>query len=192
MRILAALLVTTAAAVPATAATPSASGFTCGTSITKDVTTPHGWIAELDGGPLVAADLQDSYVPTGPVTITLECSLVEWPMSRHSDPKIVSASATGTEAVVLPPTPARWVGTLYDQNAALCTHVTLTDAAGTTDLYLDQGGEWSVDANSNCEFATWCECPPQEIWDVVCPVLATVFPPDGDIPPNVLDCLPYD
>lgn len=115
----------------------------------------------IDGGPLVAADLSDAVA--NPVTMTLRCSIQPGFDYRHTAPDAASASATGTGAVTLPPTPVE-VALDPDEwwEFTYCTEVTAVDARGVTHrLYWDSarsGGEnrFSTSDSALCA-VSWCQ-----------------------------------
>jgi hypothetical protein len=109
-------------------------------------------VAEMDGGPVAAADLES--VVANPVSITLTCSLVTTLDGGHTAPAVVSSSGTGVAVAAVPPTVASFPASL-DPGVGICAAVTLTDRAGEThDLYWTQDRTFSTDATSACVF--WC------------------------------------
>ena len=183
-------------------------------------------VGYLEGGPLAAADLPAVDLfddPTltwdvlgNPVSVTLTCSIhVGAANMTHAGAAAASASASGVTVVAVPPTPISYVAAV-DELVALCTEVVVTDRRGETHhLYREPGtGTFSTDPDSSCAGAVCLslECGPlgpvMEALDLanrvlvelvdpaVCPQLAAVFPPEGDVDYPVLggpfwDCPPY-
>jgi hypothetical protein len=158
-----------AAIVPASAHAdaPGAAGFTCGFASNDDptgaVANPGTQVGELDGGPVAVADLPDtsttppSFDATGnPASATITCALQVGGTGLYTDADAVSASASGTVVVYLPPTVISYQATATDPVWS-CTTWVLSDANGATDtLYLDDTtGNFVTDpATAHCALAT--------------------------------------
>jgi hypothetical protein len=171
-----------------------AAGFTCGFGSSDDptgtVANPGTQVGEVDGGPIAVADLptvSDSTPPVvtfdvggNPASGTITCALQVGGTGVYTDPDAVSAAASGTVVVYLPPTLISYQAGLTDPVWS-CTTWTLTSGSGETDtLYLDDAtGEFSTDpATATCALATSQQIPPQEVCDAAPPAC-------GDIPPGV-------
>ncbi len=188
-------LLLAAVAPHAGAAEPAApTGFACGFAATADPERADWWVGEVDGGPLT--------VP-GSERVTLRCSIqLGW--LTHDAPDLVSVSASGDGSAgvaVVPPTVFRYTDP-HDDVVAVCSEVTVVEAGGATrTLYRDHhSGDWTTDPRSTCDFMSTV-CPtttrghdycrdPFEPDSTLCPVLATAFPPEGDVP-GLWDCPPY-
>jgi hypothetical protein len=198
-RIAAAAALLLAAAPSAAAVTPDPAGFPCAVDLVP-VTWSDDDRAVLSGGPLA-----DDRVPgaDGAATLTLRCSLQD---AWHADaPDLASASATGDGVVVLPPTPVTYAGQPWAPY--LCHEVTVTRPGGaSTTLYRDdETHAWTNDPAAACD-DLFVACPDRAarshddckgvatgpaVDAAVCPVLATWFPPEGDVE-GVWDCPPYE
>lgn len=201
---------------PADAAVPSPDGYACGYSSLTDPTAEEGTqLGEIDGGPIVVADLPRVDVhgdPTlswdvlgNPASATLTCDL-QLNDQTHGGPNTVSLSASGTTVVVLPPTTTSYALSVND-TVHLCTSVTVTDARGDSGTFYWDAWEqeWTTDSTVPC---TGLLAPPccyvpfvgdtseivgelfLEVDRIVCAVLDDVFPPEGDIP-GLWHCPPY-
>ena len=192
-------------------AAPAADGRRC---TFASVTNPSGsgdvQLGEINGGPVVVADLSD--LLANPVTVTLTCTIQVHPNWTHAGADAVSVSASGAVAVTLPPTVASYVAP-EGYPVFLCTELTVTDARGATHhLYWDGSAkEYSASDAATCIDHLDPEIFPGPLGPVfdlldrvfrdvvdpaVCPQLAAVFPPDGDVDYPVLggpfwDCPPY-
>jgi len=189
LALLAAAVAVAAANGPAAAAPPELQGLTCGYTFAS---TPAGWAGEIDGGPIAA-------VSADVASLTLTCSIVAGPSYGHGDAPVVTASASGSQAAVLPPTP--FAGPLPGRTLGMCTRVSLTMRDGTThELYYDADREeFTTDPGVSCATveqpcSSTQRCSPiqePELVDpIVCPILAVVLPPDGDVD-GVWNCPPY-
>jgi hypothetical protein len=150
---------------------PDAAGFGCGFASNDDptgaVANPGTQVGEISGGPVLVADLpavDDTVTPpvvsfdvTGnPASATITCALQVGGTGVYTDADAVSASASGTVAVVLPPTVISYQATATDPVWS-CTTWVLTDADGYSEtLYLDDTtGEFSTDpTTARCALAT--------------------------------------
>jgi hypothetical protein len=198
------------AAVPGTAhaAVQEPWGSRCGLSTLIHPTDTSKTLAQLNGGPLVVSDDESD----DPVYASLTCSIhLGVANVRHSGADAASATSPTTPTVVmLPPTLVEY-DWLPAQNLYLCAQV---DVVGGPTWYwardTRQTGQWSTDPESECTYDTdeGEEFVPDEVWDLVdavdgligdaehlvdavtCPALATLYPPEGDVP-DVWDCPPY-
>lgn len=138
-------------------------------------TAENGWTGFMDGGPLVAPGS----------AISIRCS-IHVGNNTHSGAAVPSATATaeGTDVVVLPPTPITYFADDNDL-VAMCTEATVD---GTT--WYASGGRWTTDSATPCvgggssvlcvervEDVQGC-LPPL---DVVCDLLRTA----GSVVPDV-------
>lgn len=198
---------------PAGAGVPEPLGLDCGfTSVSSPQHDVYHY-GELDGGPIVVAELPVLDVagePTlswdllgNPVSATMRCDL-QVNFSTHDGPDEATAAGSGTTVVVVPPTTVVYSAGLEDV-LVVCTSVTVTDARGNTGtFYLDPSAadQWSTDSGASCLAAVGPCCEPittiteaadeffVEVVDpIVCPVLQTVFPPEGDM--AIWNCPPY-
>jgi hypothetical protein len=156
---------------PPTTPPPSAAGFLCGFASNDDPTgaiaNPGTQVGEIDGGPVAVADLpsvDDAVTPpvvtwdvTGnPASATITCALQVGGTGTYAEGDAVSASASGTAAVYLPPTAISYQATATDPVWS-CTTWTLTDADGNSEtIYADDvTGEFSTDpTTAKCALAT--------------------------------------
>ena len=161
---------------------PGAAGFTCGFSSSDDptgtVANPGTQVGEIDGGPIAVADLptvDDSVTPPdvswdfagNPASGTISCALQVGGTGVYAEADAVSASASGTVVVYLPPTLISYQAGATDPVWS-CTTWTLTDAHGDSEtIYLDDAtGEFSTDASTaTCALAISQQIPPQEVCD---------------------------
>jgi hypothetical protein len=199
-------VVSTFAATPARADAPIGAGLICQFATVVDPTAEPGTQSgELSGGPVLLTE-QDGFTPE---TGTLTCR-VQVGTSDHtgSGPAV---SGHGTGAITAGPAV---VNILANADVYLCSEFT-DDSDGVTYYWDAVAGEWSADPNTPCEpsFPLDCaDCPPyirdllrdlfnlsssldsdtrKRLLDsILCPILAQVFPPEGDIP-GVWDCPPY-
>ena len=150
---------------------PAADGRTCGFTLFFDPTSGgDAVIGELRGGPIVVADLAN--LVANPVEVTLVCTIQTGTDWTHNGTDAVSASATGTTAAVLPPTPFS-AEMPPGQPTSLCTALVVEDARGEVHhLYFDHVGgggtnEFSTSPDAACVgactqpmFGGSCEPPP--------------------------------
>ena len=166
----------------------------CSFLAVEDPTLPGSGIFSgvIAGGPVVS-DVVGA-------TISIRCTLqVGAAASTHAGAdSAVASSGSSTQAAVLLPT---LVAYFAPPGAPIyvCTAVTIN---GTT--YYSNGSGWSTSTAASCQLATSQETDPilQPIYDLVdglltglvdpvlCPVLATFFPPDGE-PFGLWNCPPY-
>jgi hypothetical protein len=142
---------------------PGAAGFTCGFTSSDDPTgavgQPGQQIGEVDGGPILVADLPaiDDQTPpnvtfdaTGnPASATITCSIQVGGNGSYLNASAASGSASGTVVVYLPPTEITYFAAPTDAVWS-CTTWTLTDANhDSVTLYLDDTtGEFTEDASA--------------------------------------------
>jgi hypothetical protein len=154
----------------------AAVGFTCGFASNDDPTgaiaNPGTQVGEVDGGPVVVADLPwiDNADPDGdgipdyadvdtngnPASATITCALQVGGTGVYADPDAVSASASGAAVVYLPPTVISYQATATDPVWS-CTTWTITDGNGASvTLYADDvTGNFSTDpTTAKCALAT--------------------------------------
>jgi hypothetical protein len=180
------------APAPAHAAPPG--GLRCGYTTFTDLRDETGrtTFGELEGGPI----LLDSDPAGQPVWGSLTCTFQLYPNVRHSDADLFRASSTVTPGVAyLAPAAYRLEADPLDP-LMLCSQV---DLVGRGSLYWDSPTQtWSADPDATCADPWEGEGDPppddQIFYEVVdpavCPPLATVVPPEGDVD-NVYDCPPY-
>ena len=181
--------------LPAAHATPDPGfGQLCGFTSLTDPLGEGAQTGEVDGGPLFLSDDTDllaSY--SGRLVCTIQ---VDAPTHAGADACSVTGAVLGNP-VFAAGTCTYSYGT--GSNVYLCTQV---DIDGGPTLYFDDSndpltdGSWSTDPwSARCMLATSFSTgdgPAAEEADaVVCPVLATMLPPEGDIA-GVWDCPPYD
>ena len=173
------------------------SGRECSFTSVTDPTVENGQTqaGQINGGPI--GDLNQ---PTA--TVTLTCTIqVGAANSTHAGADAVALSGTGTgfasvagQASYTSP---------EGQPVYLCTQATIN---GTT-YYLDEtNSEWTFNSSAGCGEAISQEILPGPLAPVftivdqlfvdvidptICPTLATLFPPEGDIPELGWDCPPY-
>ena len=203
----AAVSATVLSGAPAGAQAPTTAGNLCDFASIERPGEPGVQVGEIDGGPLVVADLSD--LVANPVSATLTCSIhVGWDNWNHAGPVAVSASATGAVVVTLPPTVVSY-RLIPDEGWSFCTALTVTDAHGDTQhLYWHEWEQEFSTSNTVPCYQPWGPPPPPPIWELVedlflqvvdpvlCPLLAIAFPPEGDVDVPVLggpfwDCPPY-
>ena len=197
---------------PAAAEPPDVAGEDCNFSFATDPTS-GGVTGYVRGGPLVVG------YPDGadnPVSAPLVCAFqVDAP--TYAGPDVVSVSGSGMTVVAFPPTPISFEAG-PDQAIYICVELDVTNARGETQHYYWDyvDTEFSTSDTARCAFAgcyqvgPFGDCPdgPGEEFDndfflplidaafgvaeqVACLPLATLFPPDGDVP-GVWDCPPYE
>jgi hypothetical protein len=121
----------------------------------------------------------------GPGAGTLHCYLqVNNDIPTGTGP---GTSGHGTGLVSAGPAQITYVATATD-NVYLCSEFT-DDYDGTTYYWDDVNGEWSTSAATPCGLATSTDGDPSALLQILCPVTALLFPPEGDVPP-ILDCPP--
>ena len=135
-------------------------------------------------GPLA---LVDDAAPATVLSGRVRCEVREG--FAHTGQLLVAADGPVTPAVVvLPPTTVTF--TLPGPvDFSVCTEVELTDGRV---LYWDDDAQgWSTDPDVTCLSLVGHPLPvPWDLVDaLVCPVLAQVYPPDGDVP-GLWDCPP--
>lgn len=174
-------------------------GMLCGFSSLPEPTQDEGTVlAEVDGGPVAVADLAD--LVANPATVTLTCTIqVGAENMTHAGADAASVSVSGNTVAVLPPTLVSY-REAPDRSFTICTQVTVTDARGDThDFYWDgDAEEFSSSPDVYCWLLGPAEFFPQvgtiSPDEVLCPVLAVGFPPQGDVYAGdifVWDCPPY-
>lgn len=145
---------------------------------------------ELSGGPLVLVDSTTHLPGAGTLTCRVQANVGD-----HTGTGGASISAHGRLVVLTPPVQVTIVAT-YADNVYVCTAFT-DDSDGTTYYFDDEAQRWSTDPGVACDLVI--EATPddepgpfqQRVDAIVCPLLAVVFPPEGDVA-AVWDCPPYD
>ena len=161
---------------------------TCGYSAISDPQVEGSMTAKVQAVVLLTDDTYPHVLHSGSVTCTLrsgwthvdgdELAVVPGPVATG----VAVAAGTATFAVE------------RDEFVSICTRVDLLD--GTT-LYWDgENGTWSTSANVPCSPPRAEPVPGGTVLDelvavVVCPILASLLPPDGDIP-GIVDCPPLE
>ena len=172
------------------------SGFLCGFSSLSNPTAEAGTqTGEIDGGPLAIVDAEGN-VGSGTLTCTIQVN-----QGTH-DGSGVAVSASGTGVVAFGPTVVSYQAD-DDDIVFLCSEFTYANGGPTLYFHSSEDptveGHWSTASTSACAQATSANSgdvlepirPIEELVDsLICPVLAVVFPPTGDIP-GVWDCPPY-
>jgi hypothetical protein len=182
-----ALLVLPVATPPALAAEPL--GRPCAFTSATDPQVEGSQTGGLVGGPLLVTG--DDGLPA---EADLFCT-VQVNSPTHAGADSVMCETDGTAVVVLGCTAT--YATQTGDNVYLCTAVWLY-WHGHIGWYWDaDSSTWSTDPNVPCALATSLQTPDLgEVDPLVCPVLALVFPPEGDIgvpvAGKIWDCPPYD
>jgi hypothetical protein len=177
---------------PVAHAAPAPTGFRCGFSSVTDPTTGNTQVGEVDATLVLTDDTDPARTYTGYVTCTIQTGIND----THAE-----ADAAAVTGISGPGPLAAVAGTVTyavadHENVYLCTEV-VTDG-GT--VYWDALNEvWSSDPDVGCDNPAYPEPQPDPLpdWDLmICPILAIVFPPEGDVTVPVLgkvwDCPPYD
>lgn len=189
-----AVFVTTLVAPAHAAASPWASGTTCGFA-TTDAATKGFQTGVIFGGPLVLRDTtQPAVVYSGTMTCTVHYGVFNY---THASGGVACSASSAVATVVtvaanlcqFPTTAPFWPDEAY-----ICTQV---DIVGLGSLYYSGGG-WTTDRNSECERAAYLNLTDEIAQDIkrstidpiVCPILAPFFPPYGDVG-IFYDCPPY-
>ena len=137
----------------ATADDPAVAGWLCGLTAVADPTglvgQPGQRIGEVHGGPFAVAALPSTAgfdVTANPVSATLTCAVSIGGSGAYTDADAVSASASGTGVVTLPPSEVSYFAGDNDP-VWVCTTITVTDAHGVSETryYDDTTGEFSTD-----------------------------------------------
>jgi hypothetical protein len=193
LRAAAVVLVALVPLAPAPAHAGPPAGERCGYAFMVDPQTSTQYVGEMDGGPI----LLDSDPAGQPVWGSLTCSLQVYPNQRHSDADVARLTSPVTPgAAYLAPAPFEYEETEPFTTLMLCSQV---DVVGRETLYWDSPTQtWSTDPNAGCAFPWEDEQNPppggrvfEEVVDpAVCPPLATVAPPEGDVD-GLYDCPPY-
>jgi hypothetical protein len=191
---IAALSLAALPAAPAAADEPW--GGACGYSTVTPGNADGSFEAVLDGRVMLSSE-----VGAPPVYGTLTCTLVEG--LEHGDPVLVSVTSDVTPVTAVVPPRVVTVRPAHEWSwVVACTRVDVVGGGTyyrTYDETHDVSHDWSTQPEGHCtslvggfdtdlpgEEPTGTEADP-----VVCPVLATAFPPQGDVP-GVWDCPPYD
>lgn len=156
----------------ASAAPPPADSVKCGYTIVDwpDVT---GHAGVVYGGPIAAADPAD--------LISMTCTIQFTPDVTHGGANDVVAvrSPETPGATMLAPAPVAFevpAGERY----LMCTEVAVN---GVPYYWDDMAGVWSASPDVICEASAVVPQPHvlDQLRDLLCPNLAIVFPPDGDV-----------
>lgn len=206
------------AAAPAQAQAPEgpATGILCGFGSVTDPTIENGEVqtGEIDGGPLVAT--------APGATISMTCTIqVGAANSTHAGANsAVAGSSPSVQATAVPPTLVSYLSP-EGQPVYMCTEATVNGVTYYYDSVSEPGG-WSLSSSVGCSEAISQEIFPgplgpvldilfpildgvfttvdgilhdlfvNTIDPVICPILAGIFPPEGDIPDLGWDCPPYN
>ena len=176
---------------PAAYAAPDPSGILCGFSSTTDPQVEGSQTGEVDAGPILLGDDTDpTVVYSGSVTCTIQVNA-----ATHAGADACAVTGPNGTAVIAAAGTCTYATTSGD-NVYLCTQVNID--GGPTLYFADSNdplveGEWSTDPNSACGLATSVDPGPigGELDPLLCPILAILFPPEGDIL-NIWDCPPYN
>ena len=178
--------------IPCTRSAPAPYGFLCGFSSVSDPQVEGSQTGEVDGGPLVLGDAYDPAVfYTGSITCTIQVN-----QSTHAGADACAVTGPTTPVAGEVAGTCTYASATGD-NVYLCTEVDIVN--GPT-LYWDSVNDvWSTEPNVGCSLDITVE-PGEEggpihelellIDSIICPVLATLLPPQGDIP-GLWDCPPY-
>lgn len=126
-----AMLATVALVTPATATEPEIAGLGCdaGVSYSSD---GSDWVLEIHGGPIAVPDAD---------TVTLTCT------AKAGSATLATTTGSGPSVAVAPPEPF----TATADSIAVCTRVTVTRGATTTDYYWDHpNARYTTDAGAGC------------------------------------------
>jgi hypothetical protein len=166
----------------APAANAAPEGRRCGFSTLTDPQIEGSQSGQINAGPLVL----DTTNPTASGFIT--CTIQVGTNDTHAEADAAKISGTtSTGVAALAGSVTYEVGT--DEDVWICTEV----HAGATVYYWDAASaSWST-TGGTCDLSTSIETPPVggEIDFLICPILAIVFPPEGDVL-NIWDCPPYN
>ena len=162
--------------VPAAHASPQIMGFLCSFVGSYDPTgtiaEPGTVHAEIDGGPIAAADPDE---PLSDATVWIACSIqVNHP--THAGPDAAHAEGWGYGVAYLPPTVASYQAAPTDY-VYLCTEVRVLAGDGHVSVYHDEvSGELMDDPSlATCDRATsGGESTPGEARDALCAIAANV------------------
>jgi hypothetical protein len=185
-------LATSFATTPAMADAPTTDGLICQFASVVDPTAEAGTQSgQLSGGPVVLTEADGTTPETGTLTCRVQ---IDQATHAGSGP---SVSGHGTAVLTAGPSVINYTASATS-NVYLCSEFT-DDSDGVTYYWNDELGEWSADVNTGCGLAFGSNDPsPEEtlIDSIVCPVLAIVFPPEGDVVlpapiGAVWDCPPY-
>lgn len=182
-----AVALTSAVAPPAARALPEfdgPSGVLCGFDAITDPTAEPGTLSgQLTGGPLVAQDDE-----LNPASGMLICRIqVNDGVHVGYGPQL---SGHGTGLVTAGPTLVNFHAYTSDQ-VYVCTEF-VDDRTWSTHYFDAASDEWSDSPDVPCSPASGSGAPVEtELVDpIVCPPLALLFPPEGDVP-GLWDCPPY-
>jgi hypothetical protein len=199
MKVLAALALAAAAlASPVTTgaahAAPNPTGTLCGFAAVTDPQIPGSYTGVIFGGPLAFPD--DASL-TVAYTGTLVCTVQVGTNDTHVETD--SAPVYGNEGRVSAAAGTATYDAGRDEPQYICSRV---DFDGRPSLYWDDWAhDWSTSASVSCALAISAESPDLSPFatvldPIVCPILALVLPPEGDLVLPVLgkvwDCPPYD
>lgn len=192
-------LLASLAFAPAAHAFPAPAGALCGVATANSAPAPGTQNGFVLSGPVAMRDSNPRIVHTGYVACAVQVNA-----AAHSAADVcATATLIGPVSAVLPPVPCSYPATAND-TVYVCTSVHIT---GQPALYYDDtAGVWSTSSAAPCAPATRLRCdnsepacatangvltPVKDTLDqLLCPPLALVFPPQGDVPP-VWDCPPY-
>jgi hypothetical protein len=183
-------------AAPAAASEPW--GEHCGFSAVTDHTRDDGTlIVEIDGGPVFFGSDAAGLARSGTLTCTLVEGLNHDSPVLHTERSALTPGAAAIAPTVVSVRPSDPVGWVY-----VCTSV---DVVGEPTRYWDPeggglgNGRWTTDPGASCgPIFGWPstdlpgdEPDPESLLDgLVCPALALLFPPEGDVT-GIWDCPPY-
>ena len=183
-------------ATPARADAPITNGLICSFATIIDPTAEEGvQSGQLEGGPVLFTTGTSGNEPQQG---TLVCRIqVEDAFTADHDggsgPTVSGHTNAAGVAVAVPQIISiQRTGT---QNVFLCSEF-VDDASGITYYWDDDLSEWSTLSTVHCGLSVTGDdgSGPSDleilIDSIICPVLALVFPPEGDIP-GIWDCPPY-
>ena len=176
-------------------------GFLCGLARVDDPMFEGAQTGEIDGGPLVVDDRTTAEVESGTLTCTVQVNA-----GTHAG--VDSGSVTGptTHGVAVAGGTVSYAAH-PDDNVYVCTQVATERGTrywnSSNDPLVD--GSWATDpATASCWLAFGTSrlgeetTPCKEITEIeiladsiICPTLATLLPPDGDID-GIWNCPPYE
>jgi hypothetical protein len=182
----AALAASSLVAAPAHAALAYPAGTGCVAEAFLDPTTDEMVeTGSFMGGPVVLAHLGPTITGAG----TLTCRVQPDNPTRGGG----GPSVSGHDSTVVVAGPAQFTYQTFPGEVAYLCSEFVDDATGTTYYWTETTREWTTAAVPCDRFDS---VPPLDdltrtvVDPLVCPLLATLLPPDGDVP-GIWDCPPY-
>src|SRR3712207_1431022 len=156
--------------MPAAQATPPIEGRRCTFFSSTDPQVEGSQTGEINGGPYLISG-------SGTMTCTIQVNA-----STHAGADACSVTGPETTGFVAAAGTCTYASALED-NVYMCTQI---DEGGVTYYWHDNGttpasGFWTTSNSASCALATSIETPDgAELDPIICPVLALLFPPEGD------------